>query len=209
MKGTTTILLTDDNIEDILSSELRSWLDNPSYAEGVPVNVFLAPFYSNGLCYRNPTYVEVFLTTIAFQLDPVNTRPGDFVASWDYITEARMAGLSVSDPEMREVFGPQYQELLSLINAENVLTTAQRRLLVITMRTQREGLGDLDWPLFDSRLGRAAGMVTRQMIDPQSIIKCTAQALVLRNQIDKRTYDHLTFAWRTVIGPLHEEDKLC
>ena len=109
--------------------------------------------------------------------------------SWQQV-RARLAHVEITDADLADTFGPQWEAIVALVRRAAVLTADEANQL------------DDAWYAAGDAAGDAAGAAARAF----------ARALTLRDLIGQHGftqahYDTLTGPWASVIGPVHPDDK--
>jgi hypothetical protein len=141
-------------------------------------------------------------------------------------------GLDVSDADLADTFGPQWEQIVAFTRRAAVLTHDEGQRLVaardsaghaaqgIALNTAEcaaeyaaEYAGRLDawYAAWDAVRNAADWDATRYV--PRYIARGATRALVVRDLIGQHDftqahYDTLTRSWRTVIGPAHPDDRI-
>ena len=148
--------------------------------------------------------------------------------SWSDI-RGRLAHIKVTDEDLAETFGPQWEHIVALVRRAAILTNAEEKALVAAGDAARVAAGDAArdaarvaardvarvaaWVAARVAARVAAGDVARDAAGDAAWVAAgdAAQALVVRDLIGQHGftqehYDLLPMPWRTVIGPIHPDD---
>jgi hypothetical protein len=140
----------------------------------------------------------------------------DTSTTWPMVRE-RLARIEVTDSDLADTFGPQWEAIVTLVRRSAVLTADE---------VQRLDAAGAPW---DAAAWRAAGAAARAAARAAAwdaavyaarraagtaagaAAWAVALALVVRDMIGEHGftqahYDTLTGPWRTVIGPVHPDD---
>ena len=138
--------------------------------------------------------------------------------SWSDI-RARLAHVEVSDEDLAETFGPQWEHVVALVRRAAVLTEDEAKALAAAR---------VDWNAWDAARDASWGAIRDAARDAswnaswnavRGAVRGAARdaawgaalTLVVRDLIGQHGftqehYDALTGPWRTVIGPIHPDD---
>ncbi len=143
---------------------------------------------------------------------------------WGDVRE-RIARIEITDIDLADTFGPQWEQVVALVRRAAVLTAdevyrlaamepsagpdthaAARAAARSTVRYAAVEAGE------DATWGAVWGACVAARADARGVASNTAEALVARDLIGQHGftqehYDTLTRSWRTVIGPVHPDDK--
>ncbi len=140
--------------------------------------------------------------------------------SWSMVRQ-RLAHIEVTDADLADTFGPQWEAIVALVRRSAVLTTDEMQRLNAAWAAgdaaraaagdaARDAAWDAAWDVARAAAGdaaRAARAATRAAL----AARAAAGALAVRDLIGQHGftqehYDTLTGPWRTVIGPVHPDD---
>jgi hypothetical protein len=120
----------------------------------------------------------------AYLIEQVANRKGwgtswndDTGTRWDDVKALILAGVEVTDADLDDTFGPQWEQFVALVRRAAVLTHDE----ALRMDAARAAARDAAWAL-------------------------AVRDLIGQHGFTQAHYDLLTEPWRTVIGPIHPED---
>lgn len=140
--------------------------------------------------------------------------------SWSDI-RARLAHIEVTDDDLAKTFGPQWKHIVALVRRAAIITSGEVRRLKAAAGVAWYAAGSAAWeaervkPLYAAwNAARYAARVAAwdaPEFAARDVAGEAAGALAVRDLIGKHEftqqhYDHVTSAWRTVIGPIHPDD---
>jgi hypothetical protein len=131
---------------------------------------------------------------------------------WTQI-RARLAHVEVTDADLADTFGPQWEHMVTLVRRCAIITADEAQRLVAAQGAARAAARAAA-----RDAARAAAWVAAQaaawaaaQAAAWDAARAAARALAVRDLIGQHGftqehYDTLTRPWRTVIGPLHPDD---
>ncbi len=124
--------------------------------------------------------------------------------TWPMVRE-RLARIEVTDADLADTFGPQWEAIVALVRRASVLTADE----VQRLDAAGDAAGDAAWAAARDAARDAAWAAARDAA--WDAAWAAARALVVRDLIGEHGftqahYDTLTGPWRTVIGPVHPDD---
>jgi hypothetical protein len=152
--------------------------------------------------------------------------------SWPMI-RARLARIEITDADLADTFGPQWEAIVALVRRAAVLTPDEAERLAAARDAARAAARDAAWVAAGAAAwdaawdaaGDAAGEAARAAAGAAAwaaardatweaagaAAGAAAWALVVRDLIGQHGftqehYDLLTGPWRTAIGPVHPDD---
>ena len=141
----------------------------------------------------------------------------DQSTEWVQVRE-RLAHVEVTDVDLADTFGPQWEQIVALVRRAAVLTAdevtdlaAAGDAIDAAARAAARGATEDDaWSAAWSATNAAAKAVANGAT--RGVIGAAARALVIRHVIGQHGftqehYDLLTGPWRKVVGPVHPDDK--
>jgi len=155
----------------------------------------------------------------AFLIEQVANRQG-WGTQWNDATSTtwqmvrdRLANIEVTDADLADTFGPQWEHIVALIRRAAIMTpadvqqvTAPRPVVRAAARVTARSAALAAW-----RTSAWAAAVAAARDVAWDAAWAAAAALVVRDLIGQHGftqahYDTLTGPWRTVIGPVHPDD---
>ena len=149
----------------------------------------------------------------AYLIEQVANRKGwgtswndDEATSWADV-RARLSRVEVTDDDLADTFGPQWESIVALVRRAAVLTADEAKQLDAAWAATGDAAGDAAWAAARDAAWDAA----------RGAAWCAAQgaawALAVRDLIDQHGftqahYDTLTGPWASVIGPVHPDDAV-
>ena len=157
----------------------------------------------------------------------------DSTTDWAQVRHLIVSGIEVTDADLAETFGPQWEQIVALVRRVAVLTTEEINRLSAAWDAAGDAAGDAAWVAAWDAAGDAAwdaaGEAARASVGSTSwaaaraaagaaagdaagdAAEAVAWALAVRDLIGQhgftqQQYDLLTQEWRNVIGPIHLDD---
>lgn len=147
----------------------------------------------------------------------------------DDVTEWLRTATSITDAELSEVFGPQWEPIIDLIRRAAVLTSDEVEALDVVMDAAWYGIWEVvmtsalgaalvvsredtwDASLLATRSAALASVLPATRAAAGAATRAATGALAVRDLIGQHGfrqehYDTLTAPWATVIGKVHPED---
>jgi len=145
----------------------------------------------------------------------------DSNTGWAQVRDLIVAGIEVTDADLADTFGPQWEQVVALVRRAAVLTTDEINRLAAAWDAARDAAWaaaraaawaaarDAAWDAAWAA-ARAAAWDAAWDAAPAAAW-AAAQGLVIRDLIGhgftQQHYDLLTTPWRTVIGPVYPDDE--
>jgi hypothetical protein len=156
----------------------------------------------------------------------------DVDTTFDAVRSRIVTGLSVSDTDLADTFGPQWEHVVALVRRVGSLTDSDRQMLLeaAELTIPFSDTSDLSQHVVDAAhdtgsyaqlycaRGAAWDTLTQSAArfsdaELEAVFNAVA-ALVLRHLVgtcgfEQVHYDSLTYPWRAAVGPLHPDDSAC
>lgn len=168
----------------------------------------------------------------AFLVEQVAARQGwgtswndDENTEWPMVRDRIIAGIEVTDADLADAFGPQWEQIVALVRRAAVLTADEATQLAAAWAAAgdaaRAAAGVAAWAAARAAAGAAAWAAARDAARAAAwavagaaagaAARDAAWALTCRDLIGQHGftqehYDLLTGPWRKTIGPVHPED---
>jgi hypothetical protein len=171
----------------------------------------------------------------AYLIEQVAARKGwgtswndDTGTHWDDVKALILAGVEVTDADLDDTFGPQWEQIVALVRRAAVLTDDEALRLVAAWNAAWDASGAARAAAWDAAWDAARDAAWAAARDAAwaaawaaawdaardaawAAAWAAAGALAVRDLIGQHGftqahYDLLTEPWRTVIGPIHPED---
>jgi hypothetical protein len=137
--------------------------------------------------------------------------------TWEMV-RYRLAHVEVTDADLLDTFGPQWEAIVALVRRAATLTADEASCLVAARDAAGNAARDTARDAARAAAGytarAAAGYAARAAAGDAAgyAAAAAAWALVVRDLIGQygftqQHYDTLTGPWRTTIGPIHPDDK--
>jgi plasmid maintenance system antidote protein VapI len=129
--------------------------------------------------------------------------------SWPMV-RARLAHIEITDADLADTFGPQWEQIVALVRRAAVLTPDEAKRLAAARDAARDAAWAAAWAAaWDAAWAAAAARAAAR--DAAWATGAAAGALAARDLIGQHGftqahYDLLTGPWRTAIGPVHPDD---
>jgi hypothetical protein len=152
----------------------------------------------------------------------------DTSTTWPMVRE-RLARIEITDADLADTFGPQWEHIVALVRRSAVLTADEAQRMV-AVRAAAGAAGAARVANAAQRAAWAARNAARDAARNAALgaawraawvagegaawaARNAVGVLVVRDLIGKRgftqdRYDTLTRPWRTVIGPVHPDDRI-
>lgn len=137
-----------------------------------------------------------------------------------------LRGMTVTDEDLAEAFGPQWREIVALVRRAETLTISEARAMSADWPTPRSDVQSAAWCAAVGASGDAGRIFSRSASWDAARVTAiystgrvsetaasdAAGALSVRDLIGQcgftqEHYDTLTRPWRNTIGPIHAEDQ--
>ena len=112
----------------------------------------------------------------------------------------------ISDGELAETFGPQWEQIIALVRRAAEITAGDAEKLDAAWDAARDAAWDAAWDAARVAAWDAAWVAARDAARVAAWALSTRD-LIGQNGFTQEHYDTLTGPWRKVIGPIHPDDE--
>ena len=188
-----TITINPDELLEVLGTEGEHWTKG-TYGDGD--NVCLHGAIRR--CQPHPGDAHL-IEQVAIRKGWGPSWNDDNDTKWTDVKALVLAGVEITDADLADTFGPQWEAIVALVRRTAVLTVDEAQQLAAAWDAAR----DAAWDAARVAAWDAARVAARD----------AARALVVRDLIGQHGftqehYDTLTGPWRKVIGPVHPDDAV-
>jgi len=131
--------------------------------------------------------------------------------NWQMIRQ-RLARIEVTDVDLADTFGPQWDHIVALVRRAAVLTADEAKRLDAAWVATWDAARDAAWDAAGAAAWDAAATAATAAAAARDAARDAAWALAMRDLIGQHAftqeyYDLITGPWATVIGPVHPDDE--
>lgn len=147
----------------------------------------------------------------------------DSNTGWKQVRDLIVAGIEVTDADLADTFGPQWEQIVALVRRAAVLTTEEiNRLVAARGAAARDAAWaaaarDAAWvaarvaarvAAWGAAARAAAWAAAQGAAQLPAAVALAVRDLIGQNGFTQQHYDLLTQQWRNVIGPVHPDDAV-